>query len=86
MQQGLKAINTSINDKELTDQETLLALVLCECRILLSNAEMCKWVEEEFRGEFQQSHQLLCKRVPHQNVREAVVDVLSMLDFEAKKV
>ena len=52
MQQGLKAINTSINDKELTDQETLLALVLCECRILFSNAEICKWVEDEFKVEF----------------------------------
>jgi hypothetical protein len=27
----------------------------------------------------------LCKRVTHQNVREAVVDVLSMVDLEEKK-
>jgi len=52
LQQGIKAIIECLNDKELIDQETLLALVLCECRILFANADACKWVEESMKDEF----------------------------------
>lgn len=43
---SLKAIDTCLGNKELKDIETLKALLLCECRILYLNHEICTWVEE----------------------------------------
>jgi hypothetical protein len=41
-----------LSDRELVDPETLLAVLLCECRILYCNADVCSWVEDSFRVYF----------------------------------
>lgn len=81
----MKALDEVLSDKEINDQEVLLAAILCECRILYQNPDMCQWVEETFKLFFLETHQELKKRVQFTTVKEAIEDVLSLVDLEQKK-
>ncbi len=63
LQAAFKAIDTCLSNKELVDPETLTALVLCECRILYQNLDMCQWLEDQFRLYFTETHADVAKRV-----------------------
>ena len=43
LQVCFKQIDECLNDKNL-DSDTLISLLLCECRILFQNFEMCSWL------------------------------------------
>lgn len=81
----MKAIDEAISNEALTDDETLIALLLCECRILYKNTDMVPWVEESFKLFFVETHNALAARSQSKNVKEAVADVLSMVNLEDKK-
>ena len=82
---ALKNIDELLSDKNLDDKETMMALLLCECRALFTNGPLCTWVEESFKLFFKGTHTDLLKRTSHQEVKEAVNDVISMLVLEDKK-
>ena len=85
LQTAFKAIDTCLNKKNTFDAETLTALLLCECRILYQNLDMCVWVEDQFKLFFLETHQTLKAEAPEVTVSQAVDDVMSMLELEAKK-
>lgn len=76
LQQALKAIDEVLSDRDLVDAETLLAVLLCECRILFCNVEVCGWVEDSFKVYFQETHTELKKRVGQDNLKDACSDVM----------
>jgi len=43
---AFKHIDELLSDKNLNDKDTLMALLLVECRALYTNGPMCTWVEE----------------------------------------
>ena len=51
------------------DKDTILALLLCECRILYKNQEMVTWVEEQFKLFFKETHTELSARTPHSELK-----------------
>ena len=85
LEKALKIIDSILSDKDIIDQELLQAVLLCECRILYQNPEMCRWVEETFKLFFLETHQDLKKRTCHQLVKDSVDDTLSLVDLEVKK-
>jgi hypothetical protein len=44
LQEALEKITTLITDPTLTDQEALMGLLLCECRILFDNKALIDFV------------------------------------------
>ena len=50
---AIRGINNNLSKGDLTDKDTLVALLLCECRILFKNHDLTVWLEEQF-GEFYQ--------------------------------
>ena len=48
LQACFKQIDECLNDKTLIDADTLFSLLLCECRILYQNTELCTWLEDNF--------------------------------------
>ena len=85
LEQALKALDEVLSDKEMNDSEVLMAAILCECRILYQNPEMCMWVEETFKLFFKETHQELKRRVQASSVKDSIADVLSLVDLEQKK-
>lgn len=67
-----------ITDPLLVDNEALLGLLLCECRLFFMNKLACEFATEKVPG-FRENHQKLKTRVTAQAVKEAVNDVLLML-------
>ena len=63
----------------------MIAAILCECRILYQNVDVCMWVEETFKLFFLETHEDLKKRVQAAPVKQAIEDVLSLVDLEMKK-
>lgn len=63
-----------------------MALILCECRILYKNHDVCGVIEDgPLKIAFAQAHVQLKMRIEHANVKEAVDDVVSMVDLAGKK-
>lgn len=85
LEQAMKALDSVLSDKDLVDQEILIAAILCECRILYQNVDVCMWVEETFKLFFLETHEDLKKRVQAAPVKQAIEDVLSLVDLEMKK-
>ena len=85
LQQAVKQIDEVLANMDMVDQDTLKALLLCECRILYKNSAMCVWVEETFKQHFVETHNEVKKRTQHAAVKEAVNDVMQMVDTEGKK-
>ena len=48
LKSGLKKINDLLLDSTLTDIEAVMGLLLCECRMLYQNKDLCEFVEKEF--------------------------------------
>jgi len=71
-------IYETITDPLLTDNEALLGLLLCECRIFFMNKSACEFAKDSVAG-FRENHQKLKTRISAQPVKEAVNDVLLML-------
>ena len=69
----------------MNDDDTLVAALLCECRILYRNNDMVTWVEEAFKLFFVETHNQIKERSKSQKVKEAVDDVMSMVNLEDKK-
>lgn len=76
LKESLKSIDTCLGNKELKEIETIKALLLCECRILYLNHEICTWVEEQFRLFFSETHNDLAKRMVDQSIRGAIADLM----------
>lgn len=85
--QAMKAIDEFLSSKDSAsvDQETLLAVLLCECRVLYRNHEVCGWVEESFKSFFVETHTELRKRSQIDSLKEAIDDVCSMVSIDSKK-
>jgi hypothetical protein len=51
LQHAMKALDEVLNDRDLLEDQddTLVCLLICECRLLYCNKELCTWVEEEFK-------------------------------------
>jgi len=64
------------------DKDTILALLLCECRILYKNQEMVTWVEEQFKLFFKETHTELSARTSHLEIKQAIEDLFSMVTLE----
>jgi hypothetical protein len=60
----------------MVEQDTLKALLLCECRIIYKNSAMVVWLEENFKQVFRETHVDVRKRTQHAAVKEAVGDVV----------
>ncbi len=46
LEQSLKSIDEALSNNSLVDKDSLLSLLMCECRILYKNSDMVTWVEE----------------------------------------
>lgn len=76
----MKSIDEALsNENAITDKDTLLPLLLCECRILYKNHEMVTWVEEQFKLFFKETHTELEGRTAHSEIKQAVTDLFSMV-------
>jgi len=82
---AFKSIDEVLGDETLVDQETLVAVLLCECRMLYLNTGLCVWLEESFKLFFTETHNALKKRVNNTAVEQAIEDVISLVDLEEKK-
>lgn len=74
----MSKISQLITDPLLTDNEALLGLLLCECRIFFMNKNTCEYAKEKV-PLFRENHQKLKTRIAALPVKEAVNDVLLML-------
>lgn len=82
LEQSLKSIDEALSNTDLVDKDTLLSLLLCECRILYKNSEMVTWVEEQFKLFFKETHAELMSRNAIPEVKEAIQDIISMVTLE----
>lgn len=82
LEQSLKSIDEALSNTALVDKDTLLSLLLCECRILYKNSEMVTWVEEQFKLFFKETHAELMSRTAIPEVKEAIQDIISMVTLE----
>ena len=65
----------------ITDKDTLLSLLVCECRILYRNQDMVTFVEEQFKMFFKETHAEIDGRVEFPDVKQAIEDVRSMVEL-----
>ena len=63
LEQALKAIDEALSNRGIIDKDTLLSLLVCECRILYKNQDMVTWVEEQFKLFFRETHTELENRI-----------------------
>lgn len=66
---------------EITDKDTLIAVLMCECRLLYKNHELCTFVEGEFKGPFKETMSALEDRATVNEVKQAVRDVTNMVNL-----
>jgi hypothetical protein len=85
LEQAFKSIDEALSTESLKDEDTLVALLLSECRLLYRNHEMVTWAEETFKLFFVETHNQVKDRVDSSKVKEAVADVMSMINLEDKK-
>ena len=62
-----------------------MPLLLCECRALFRNPELCKFVEEGYRESFKATHTDLKNRTEHAVVKQTIDELFSMVVLEDKK-
>lgn len=82
LEQSFKSIDEALSSEHLSDKDTLVALLLSECRILYKNHEMVTWVEEQFKLFFKETHSELSSRSGHPEVKQAIEDLFSMVTLE----
>ena len=83
-EQAFKAIDEVLNNVELVDKDTLVALLLAQCRLLFKNHDMTVWVETDFKSFFCETHTKL-KNGPQGAIAEvgqALQDIYSMVKIE----
>ena len=80
---------TAINDKVLSnvsmnEKDTLIAVLLCLCRLLYKNHDLTKWVETTFKATFKATLLSLAERSSTlaDEVKFAIKDVGSMVNLE----
>jgi hypothetical protein len=88
----MRAIDKVLSEKEKAPSlgkgaypEVLEILILCECRILFGNTQLCKWVEGDFNLWFMETHKDLLKDISNLHVREAIEDVFSMIETDEEE-
>ena len=62
LEQSIRAIDEVLKKPEITDKDTLVALLLCICRVLFKNHEMCVWVEDAAQKFFKDTMVALKER------------------------
>jgi len=75
LESAFKHIDELLGDRELVDKDTIMALLLCECRALYTNGSLCTWVEESFKLFFKETHAELQKRTEHEEIRQVIEDL-----------
>ena len=86
----MKAIDDALSvPRGINDKDTILSLLVCECRILYRNQDMVTFVEEQFKMFFKETHDEIDNRVAFPEVKQAIEDVKSMVELhdgeEAKR-
>jgi len=83
----MRAIDKVLSEKQQppalgkgTHPEIIEILLLCECRLLYGNADLCKWVEGDFNLWFTETHKDLLEDIKDKNVLGAIEDVFSMIE------
>jgi len=86
LEQAFKSIDEALSNETQTvaDKDTVLSLLLCECRILYKNHEMVTWVEEQFKLFFKETHNELDNRTSHPEIKQAVADLFSMVQLDSQ--
>ena len=86
LEQAFKSIDEALSSESQTvaDKDTVLSLLLCECRILYKNHEMVTWVEEQFKLFFKETHTELDNRTAHPEIKQAVADLFSMVQLDSQ--
>jgi hypothetical protein len=80
VERALQVISKVITDPLLTDAEALLALLICECRLIYQNKIAYDFVHAKMEPDFRKNHEELKKRMTSaKEVRECVNDILLML-------
>jgi hypothetical protein len=81
---ALKACLEVLGNKE-ADNDTLMAVLMCECRIFYKNIDACALIEGgAHKSAFCQTHVQLRQRSGDQAVQEACQDVVGMVDLTKK--
>ena len=80
---------TAINDQvlmnsQIADKDTLIAVLLCLCRLLYKNHDLTKWVETTFKETFKATLLSLAERASAlpDEVKFAIKDVGSMVKLD----
>lgn len=79
IQNAVEKIVETISREELVDVEALMGLLLCECRLVYQNRDICQYVLETYDKKFKESHLKLKARISDAKVKECVNDVLKMI-------
>ena len=85
IQLALVGINYQVLSKpEITDKDTLMAVLLCQCRLLYKNHELTSFVEQEFKGPFKATMNALEDRASAMpvEVKQAIRDLTNMVNLE----
>ena len=78
----MKAIDDALSvPRGINDKDTILSLLVCECRILYKNQDMVTFVEEQFKMFFKETHDEIYNRVAFDEVKQAIEDVKSMVEL-----
>jgi hypothetical protein len=65
LEKSMEQIEKALSSMDLVDQDTLKALLLCECRILYKNSGICTWVEDHYKAKFVETHAEVKMRTQH---------------------
>ena len=83
--QSISAINEHVLANEsMNDKDTLIAVLLCLCRLLYKNHDLTKWVETAFKDMFKNTLESLTARASAlpDEVKFAIKDVQMMVNLE----
>jgi hypothetical protein len=64
LEKAMIKITEIISIKELVDVEAVIGLLMCECRILYGNKNMCEFVMNKIENNFKNTHSNLKTRIP----------------------
>jgi len=85
LEQAITAINDQVlMNAEMTDKDTLIAVLLCFCRLLYKNHDLTKWIETTYKETFKATLLALAQRTQAlpDEVKFAIKDVGSMVNLE----
>ena len=85
LEQAITAINDQVlANPNINDKDTLIAVLLCLCRLLYKNHDLTKWVETSFKETFKTTMAALTERASTlpDEVKFAIKDVGMMVNLE----